>query len=188
MLPATTPTTVRRLLQRCLEKDVSRRLRDIGDACLELDDAIGRFGSRSFPRRLFDFGREQRWAAVGGDHRGVNRAPGRLGLARRGRCARHCASSCSRPSRRSHLNQDSSGSRVCHRTENGWCTEATSKAIETSFSRARPVRRQSISRQTRQTMTISRRSRPTASGSHFDRAVTAVESSSWAAPERPSGD
>ena len=64
MLPATTPITVRRLLQRCLEKDVNKRLRDLGDACLELDDAIGRFGSRSFPRRLFEFGREQRWAAV----------------------------------------------------------------------------------------------------------------------------
>ena len=66
LLPAATPTTVRRLLQRCLEKDVSRRLRDIGDACLELDDAIGRFGSRSLPRRLFDFSRERWSAAVGG--------------------------------------------------------------------------------------------------------------------------
>ena len=65
LLPAATPTTVRRLLQRCLEKDVSRRLRDIGDACLELDDAIGRFGSRSLPRRLFDFSRERWLAAVG---------------------------------------------------------------------------------------------------------------------------
>ena len=65
LLPAATPTTVRRLLQRCLEKDVSRRLRDIGDACLEIEDAIGRFGSRSLPRRLFDFGRE-RWLAAAG--------------------------------------------------------------------------------------------------------------------------
>ncbi|HVG53671.1 MAG TPA: protein kinase [Vicinamibacterales bacterium] len=65
LLPAATPTTVRRLLQRCLEKDASRRLRDIGDACLELEDAIGRFGSRSLPRRLFDFSRERWLAAVG---------------------------------------------------------------------------------------------------------------------------
>jgi len=39
-LPAEVPFTVRRLLQRCLEKDRRRRLRDIGDARLELLDAI----------------------------------------------------------------------------------------------------------------------------------------------------
>ena len=39
-LPADTPLRVRALLRRCLEKDPSRRLRDIGDARLELDDAI----------------------------------------------------------------------------------------------------------------------------------------------------
>jgi len=38
-LPADTPLKVRGLLRRCLEKDPSRRLRDIGDARLELDDA-----------------------------------------------------------------------------------------------------------------------------------------------------
>jgi serine/threonine-protein kinase len=32
------PASVRRLLRRCLEKDVRRRLRDIGDARLELDE------------------------------------------------------------------------------------------------------------------------------------------------------
>ena len=63
-LPAATPTTVRRLLRRCLEKDVSRRLRDIGDACLEIDDAIGRFGSRRLRGGLVDFGRDRRMAAV----------------------------------------------------------------------------------------------------------------------------
>src|SRR6185369_4262209 len=36
-LPATTPAHVRLLLGRCLEKDPKRRLRDIGDARLELD-------------------------------------------------------------------------------------------------------------------------------------------------------
>jgi eukaryotic-like serine/threonine-protein kinase len=36
-LPATTPPKVRRLLQRCLERDPKRRLRDIGDAWLEID-------------------------------------------------------------------------------------------------------------------------------------------------------
>jgi Tol biopolymer transport system component len=65
-LPAATPPSVRRLLQRCLEKDVSRRLRDIGDACLDLDDAINRIGSRSLPGRVFAFGRTSRWAAAVG--------------------------------------------------------------------------------------------------------------------------
>jgi eukaryotic-like serine/threonine-protein kinase len=44
-LPAELPFTVRRLLQRCLEKDRRRRLRDIGDARLELLDAIDKPGS-----------------------------------------------------------------------------------------------------------------------------------------------
>src|SRR6185503_2162071 len=37
-LPPSTPPAIRRLLRRCLEKDPKRRLRDIGDARLELDD------------------------------------------------------------------------------------------------------------------------------------------------------
>ena len=36
-LPAGTPRPIRRLLERCLERDPKRRLRDIGDAWLELD-------------------------------------------------------------------------------------------------------------------------------------------------------
>lgn len=40
-LPAATPTAVRRLLRRCLEKDPNRRLRDMGDARIELEDALG---------------------------------------------------------------------------------------------------------------------------------------------------
>ncbi len=39
-LPADTPLIVRRLLRRCLEKDVARRLRDIGDARLEIEEAL----------------------------------------------------------------------------------------------------------------------------------------------------
>ena len=39
-LPAGTPPTIRRLLQRCLEKDAKRRLRDIGDAGIEIDEAL----------------------------------------------------------------------------------------------------------------------------------------------------
>jgi serine/threonine protein kinase/Tol biopolymer transport system component len=37
-LPAQTPAGIRRLLLRCLDKDPKRRLRDIGDARLDIDD------------------------------------------------------------------------------------------------------------------------------------------------------
>ena len=40
-LPKETPAAVRRLLRRCLEKDRTRRLRDVGDACLDLNDIAG---------------------------------------------------------------------------------------------------------------------------------------------------
>jgi predicted Ser/Thr protein kinase len=39
-LPASTPAAIRRLLERCLEKDRKRRLPDIGVARLEIDDAL----------------------------------------------------------------------------------------------------------------------------------------------------
>jgi serine/threonine protein kinase/Tol biopolymer transport system component len=39
-VPETTPEVVRRLLERCLRKDVRRRLRDIADARIEIEDAI----------------------------------------------------------------------------------------------------------------------------------------------------
>src|SRR2546425_7070949 len=40
ILPAATPSTIRRLLQRSLEKDPKRRLHDIADARIEIDDAL----------------------------------------------------------------------------------------------------------------------------------------------------
>jgi len=40
LLPAATPPGVRRLLRRCLEKDAAKRVRDMGDAGLELDEAM----------------------------------------------------------------------------------------------------------------------------------------------------
>jgi len=46
MLPSSTPPGVRRLLTRCLERDSRKRLRDIGDARLELDDARDTTGAR----------------------------------------------------------------------------------------------------------------------------------------------
>ncbi len=39
-LPAETPPNVRRLLERCLQKDKERRLRDIADARLEVEECI----------------------------------------------------------------------------------------------------------------------------------------------------
>lgn len=39
-LPPHTPPSIRRLLRRCLEKDSKRRLRDIGDARLEIEEAL----------------------------------------------------------------------------------------------------------------------------------------------------
>ena len=41
MLPAGTPTAVRRLLRRCLEKDRRRRIADASDVRLELEEALG---------------------------------------------------------------------------------------------------------------------------------------------------
>jgi len=40
-LPRGTPPNVRRMLERCLTRDVQRRLRDIGEARVVLEDAIG---------------------------------------------------------------------------------------------------------------------------------------------------
>jgi Tol biopolymer transport system component/tRNA A-37 threonylcarbamoyl transferase component Bud32 len=39
-LPSRTPSRIRELLKRCLEKDVKQRMRDIGDARIEIDNVI----------------------------------------------------------------------------------------------------------------------------------------------------
>ena len=44
-LPAATPFLVCRLIRRCLEKEPKRRLRDIGDARIELEDELGHKGA-----------------------------------------------------------------------------------------------------------------------------------------------
>jgi Tol biopolymer transport system component len=53
VIPPDTPEALRRLLRRCLEKDVRRRLRHIGDARLEIDEArsTGVPVSTAVPRR-----------------------------------------------------------------------------------------------------------------------------------------
>jgi Tol biopolymer transport system component len=56
LLPRTTPATVRHLLRRCLEKDPKRRLHDIADARIEIDDAVGGMiegGAGQAPRPAF---------------------------------------------------------------------------------------------------------------------------------------
>jgi len=40
VLPAGAPPSLQRLIKRCLEKDLKRRLRDMGDARLEIDEAL----------------------------------------------------------------------------------------------------------------------------------------------------
>jgi Tol biopolymer transport system component len=65
-LPAGTPASVRRLLQRCLEKDESKRLRDIGDAVIELDDVIAHHRARLLPAWTFSLLPAGRWKALVG--------------------------------------------------------------------------------------------------------------------------
>jgi Protein kinase domain/WD40-like Beta Propeller Repeat len=50
-LPGATPNGVRHLLRRCLEKDPKRRLRDIGDARIELEEALASPERREPARR-----------------------------------------------------------------------------------------------------------------------------------------
>src|SRR5205823_6140901 len=40
LLPATTPPTIRTLLRRCLQKDVTQRLRDAADLRIEIQDTL----------------------------------------------------------------------------------------------------------------------------------------------------
>ncbi len=47
-LPAQTPVPIRRLLRRCLQRDPRRRIRDIADARLEIDDgSVGLLGAEA---------------------------------------------------------------------------------------------------------------------------------------------
>ena len=72
-LPPATPPAVRRLLERCLEKDAKRRLRDIGDARAETDDA-GRSSTIDAPPRAVVAGTRRHppaWIAVAAAVAGV---------------------------------------------------------------------------------------------------------------------
>ena len=62
-LPADTPLIARRLLRRCLEKDVARRLRDIGDVRLELEEALTPAGAVAHTASPTpEHGGRRRWA------------------------------------------------------------------------------------------------------------------------------
>ena len=50
-IPIATPLSMTRLLRRCLEKDQKRRLRDIGDARIEIDDVAGSGASSALDER-----------------------------------------------------------------------------------------------------------------------------------------
>ncbi len=63
-LPASTPPAVRHLIERCLEKDSKQRLRDIGEARIEIEDILG---ARSGTRAADAMARSQqrpRWSIV----------------------------------------------------------------------------------------------------------------------------
>ena len=49
-LPFDTPDPIRTLLERCLRKDVRRRLPNIGAARIEIEEAFSRSGSRAHLR------------------------------------------------------------------------------------------------------------------------------------------
>jgi len=67
-LPAETPRSLRRLLQRCLEKDPKQRLRDIGDARVELEQISRAPGDDMDPAVVMQettaWRRRTRWAAA----------------------------------------------------------------------------------------------------------------------------
>jgi serine/threonine-protein kinase len=60
-LPSRTPARVRELLRRCLEKDAKQRLRDMGDARLELEAALAALASGKDESLVSVAGRPPAW-------------------------------------------------------------------------------------------------------------------------------
>jgi eukaryotic-like serine/threonine-protein kinase len=63
-LPADTPASIRRLLERCLQKDPKRRLRDIGDADLQIEQVRDAAPSRKATARVRKSRERVRWMAA----------------------------------------------------------------------------------------------------------------------------
>jgi Tol biopolymer transport system component len=63
-LPRDTPSSIHRLLHRCLEKNRKRRLAHIADARLDIDDALGATGAEMTPTSSASATRS--WTAVAG--------------------------------------------------------------------------------------------------------------------------
>jgi hypothetical protein len=90
-LPERVPGRVRELIARCLEKDAKKRLRDIGDARIDLESLLGE-RSRPDPRRFLAGPRSS-----GAARTGAIRTPARRACwARSGRRSRRA---CRRTSR-----------------------------------------------------------------------------------------
>ena len=65
-LPASTPPAIRRLLHRCLERDAKRRLRDIGEARIAIDDIVSGVPAVSEIEAVISEGpRRKRFASYG---------------------------------------------------------------------------------------------------------------------------
>ena len=60
-LPAETPTVVRSLLRRCLQRDSSRRLRDAADARFQIEEALSDSGNAEPGRATVSGARRRRW-------------------------------------------------------------------------------------------------------------------------------
>ena len=72
-LPPSVPTRIRDLLRRCLQKDPNRRLRDIGDARIEIDEALAALAVRpnvaTAPGRVREPALSVSWLFGGGGRR-----------------------------------------------------------------------------------------------------------------------
>src|SRR6185369_13036785 len=64
-LPADTPATLRRLLVRCLERDVRQRLQAIGEARIILEGPLDASGAPEAPRQVEARPTRTPWAIAG---------------------------------------------------------------------------------------------------------------------------
>jgi Tol biopolymer transport system component len=63
-LPSDTPDNVRRLIRRCLEKDLKRRLHHIGDARIEIEDALTAPSGTPTDRSVVEISGHRYWKAA----------------------------------------------------------------------------------------------------------------------------